>query len=162
MKEIYRDAILPAYSLLPARMNSREATVMLLAIGLQESNLTHRRQINGPARGLLQFEKNGGVRGVLQHPSTYVHARVVCDVFGISEENNSLLTARVYDALETNDVLAMAFGRLLLYTDPARLPALGEEIAAWDYYNRNWRPGKPHISRWPSCYNRALSFVREQ
>lgn len=162
MKDVYRNAILPAYEILPARMNSREATVLLLAIGLQESNLEHRRQIGGPARGLWQFERNGGVRGVLQRPSTFMHARVVCDAFGLSEERNALLTAKVYDALETNDVLAAALARLLLYTDPKRLPAFGAEIDAWDYYLRNWRPGKPHISRWPSCYNRALSFVREQ
>ena len=162
MKEIYQHAILPAYDLLPAQMRSREATLMLLAIGLQESNLEYRRQIRGPARGLWQFEKNGGVRGVIRHPSTFMHARVVCDVFGITEERNAALAARVYDALETNDVLAAALARLLLYTDPARLPKLGEEIAAWDYYNRNWRPGKAHPSRWPSCYNRALSFAREQ
>lgn len=162
LDKVYREAILPAYEILPARMASPEATVMLLAIGLQESRLTHRRQIGGPARGLWQFEKNGGVRGVLQHPSTYVHSRVVCDVFGIAEERNTLLAARVYDALETNDVLAAAFARLLLWTDPRPLPALGDGDGAWAYYIRNWRPGKPHPRTWSSLYNGAFWFAHGQ
>lgn len=49
LTEIRGQAIAPALALLPARMSSPSAEVMLLAIGLQESNLTHRRQIGGPA-----------------------------------------------------------------------------------------------------------------
>ena len=52
---------------------------MLLAIGLQESRLTHRRQIGGPARGLWQFERGGGVAGVLRHAASRDHALSVCD-----------------------------------------------------------------------------------
>ena len=36
-------AINPAMALLPPKMTSDKATVMLLAIGLQESRLTHRK-----------------------------------------------------------------------------------------------------------------------
>ncbi|MGL5703631.1 MAG: hypothetical protein ACRCW5_11040, partial [Cetobacterium sp.] len=46
----------PALELLPSKMNSDKAKVMLLAIGLQESRLIHRRQIRGPAKSFLQFE----------------------------------------------------------------------------------------------------------
>ncbi len=35
------------------------------------------------------------------------------------------------------------FARLLLWTDAKPLPAIGDEQGAWDYYLRNWRPGKP-------------------
>lgn len=31
--------------------------------------------------------------------------------------------------------------RLLLYTDPARLPELGAEAGVWQLYLRTWRPG---------------------
>ena len=55
-----------AYSLLPAEMESAEATALLLSIGLQESQFTHRRQVGGPARGFYQFELSG-VQGVLRH-----------------------------------------------------------------------------------------------
>ena len=70
LTEVLRLAIEPALLLLPARMESAEATVMLLAIGLQESRLEHRRQIKGPARSFWQAEKGGGmVHGVLRHPA---------------------------------------------------------------------------------------------
>src|SRR5690606_35531315 len=64
---VVEQAIWPAYALLPSRMDSDRATVMLLAIGLQESRFEHRRQIKGPARGFWQFERGGGVRGVMTH-----------------------------------------------------------------------------------------------
>lgn len=50
LSEIYQKAIRPAYAELPASMRTREATVLLLAIGLQESAFRYRRQIKGPAR----------------------------------------------------------------------------------------------------------------
>lgn len=63
LSEIRDRAIAPALAMLPARMRSDAAEVLLLAIGLQESGLIHRHQIGGPAHGLLQFERGGGVRG---------------------------------------------------------------------------------------------------
>ncbi len=66
--DVVEKAIKPALAALPARMRSREAVVMLLAIGLQESLFKYRRQIgSGIARGWLQFEKMGGVAGVIKH-----------------------------------------------------------------------------------------------
>ncbi len=51
--EALASAVVPALSLLPGKMDTPEARVMLLAIGLQESHLTFRRQRpTGPARGL--------------------------------------------------------------------------------------------------------------
>ena len=52
LSDVVEKAIKPAFTLLPSRMRSREALVMLLAIGLQESLFKRRRQMaNGPARG---------------------------------------------------------------------------------------------------------------
>lgn len=154
LDEITQRAIEPAYALLPARMRSKEATLMLLAIGLQESRFEHRRQIGGPARGFWQFERGGGVLGVLTHPASRQAARDVCTRFDIGWDSRA-----VYRELADNDILAAAFARLLLYTHPAPLPALGSEADAWDYYIRNWRPGKPHLGTWPEMYQNALSFV---
>ena len=154
LSEIRERAIAPALALLPARMDSQAAEVQLLAIGLQESRFEHRHQIGGPAHGFWQFEKGGGVRGVLHHSSSREHAQAVC-----SARNVIATEGAVYAALEHDDVLAAAFARLLLWTDPKALPALGDEQGAWDLYLRTWRPGKPHRHTWSALYDKALEEV---
>lgn len=144
-----------AYTLLPARMNTPTANAMLLAIGLQESRLAHRRQIGGPARGLWQFEPGGGVRGVLNHPSSARLAAKVCLARTVDTTPSA-----VYAELEHDDVLAAAFARLLLWTDPRPLPELGDVDASWALYERTWRPGKPHRKTWNALYAQALEVVR--
>ena len=58
-------------------------------------------------------------------------------------------------------MLAAAAARLLLFTDPKRLPQLGDEAGAWALYLRVWRPGKPHKRTWPALYARSISeFAR--
>ncbi len=154
LSEIRAQAITPALALLPARMSSIEADVMLLAIGLQESRFKHRRQIGGPARGFWQFERGGGVAGVLRHAASREYAVRLCDARGVSP-----VPEQVYQRLEHDDVLAAAFARLLLWTDAWSLPALGEASKAWDLYMRTWRPGKPHRSTWDALYEQALAEV---
>lgn len=132
---IRAEVIAKAMAALPARMTSTRAEAMLLAIGLQESLLIHRRQIGGPARGLWQFE-TGGVRGVLTHPASRAPALLACATRVVDST-----TAAVYAELERDDVLAAAFARLLLWTDPKPLPELGDADAAWALYLRTWRPG---------------------
>lgn len=156
IQTIRASAIAQALKLLPANMASPEAEVLLLAIGLQESRFTHRRQIGGPARGLWQFERNGGVLGVLEHPASRGYAVSVCKMRGVEP-----LPTAVYAALEHDDVLAAAFARLLLWTDSKALPEVGEIGAAWDYYLRTWRPGKPHRHTWEVLYGRAMDAVLE-
>ncbi|SFB58837.1 hypothetical protein [Azotobacter beijerinckii] len=146
-------AIAPAFALLPEKMSGLRAEIQLLAIGLQESGFIHRRQIGGPARGFWQFEL-GGVRGVLLHPQSRPHALAVCEARGIDP-----IESAVYAELEHDDVLAAAFARLLLWTDPARLPAVGEVGAAWDLYLRTWRPGKPRRDSWDALYAQAMEEV---
>lgn len=156
LTEVQRLAIEPALLLLPARMESAEAIVMLLAIGLQESRFEHRRQIKGPARSFWQAEKGGGmVHGVLRHPSTRKHALAACDARGVQPVDEA-----IYLAIEHDDVLAAALARLLLFTDPLPLPKLGDAAGAWDYYLRTWRPGKPHRHTWDALYEQALAVVR--
>jgi hypothetical protein len=129
----------PALDLLPARMGAIEARIMLLAIALQESGLAYRQQVGGPARGLLQFERGGGVKGVLTHPAVQDYAADACLARKVVAA-----PIQVYEALDQDDVLAVALGRLLLWTDPQRLPAAGDTAGAFDLYLRVWRPGAYH------------------
>lgn len=152
----------PALDLLPAKMGSIEARIMLLAIALQESGLAHRWQvidlarpwIKGPARGLMQFERGGGVKGVLTHPASRDYAADVCLARGAVAAPQ-----QVYDALDRDDILAVALGRLLLWTDPRRLPAAGDHLGAWNLYQRVWRPGKPHPDKWLGHYRTACAAL---
>ena len=154
-------AVHEALRLLPPAMDSKEARVMLYAIGLQESRFTHRAQVidgggKGPARGYWQFERAGGVRGVLRHPASKFWMHSVCNARNVPAQETS-----VWLAMETDDVLAAAAARLLLFTDPSKLPAIGEQSEALRYYLRNWRPGKRHPRTWPECYETALKAVGE-
>ncbi|WMD20918.1 hypothetical protein RAS12_00675 [Achromobacter seleniivolatilans] len=152
LNNITKTAIDPALALLPAKMDSAAARVMLLAIGLQESRFVHRRQIGGPARGFWQFERGGGVRGVLTHAASRDQAKHICGMRRVDP-----IASAVYDALESDDVLAAAFARLLLWTDLARLPAVGDAQGGWNLYARTWRPGKPHLHTWPALYAEAAA-----
>lgn len=156
LKEIQSQAINPALSMLPSAMSRQPEKLMtlMLAIGLQESRFKHRRQINGPARGYWQFERGGGVRGVLLHKASRDAAVALCKARGVAPNDQA-----VYAALERDDVLAAGFARLLLWTDPRPLPELGDADAAWDYYIRNWRPGKPHRKTWDALYREAMQCV---
>ena len=140
--DVVEKAIKPALVMLPARMRSREAVVMLLAIALQESAFTHRRQVGGPARGFWQFEYGGGFKGVFAHRASKQHAEQLAN----SRRHFKYLDLRAnlrhaYDQLEYDDVFAAGIARLLLWTDPKSLPALNDVDGAWQLYLRTWRPG---------------------
>lgn len=164
LSEIRERAIAPALALLPARMSSPEAEVMLLAIGLQESRFQHRRQLvgspprpTGPAKSFWQAELGGGmVTGLLRYHDDSVRDLAVglCAVRGVDPSPRA-----VWDAIERDDVLAAGLARLLLWTDPGRLPRLGDADGAWQLYVRTWRPGKPHRSTWVDLYGQALAEV---
>lgn len=155
------DAVDAALIALPVGMNTQAARVALLAIGLQESRFEHRRQLVGkpalpvgPAKGFWQFERGGGCIGVVTHRSSAPHVIAACGRHGIEPTSRA-----IWDAIEHNDVLAATMARLLLYTDPRKLPALGDAQGLWDYYIDTWRPGKPHRKTWLDCYAQA---VREE
>jgi len=77
VKNALTQIIRPALAELSPPLQGAGAEVMLLAIGLQESRLIHRKQIQGPARGLWQFER-AGVQGVLTHPASRALAADLC------------------------------------------------------------------------------------
>lgn len=154
-QDCLRLAIRPALTLLPPRMTSPEAEAMLVSIALQESRLEYRRQRPvGYARGYWQFERNGGVAGVLTHPLTKPFAREICA--RLDYEPNPMA---IWEAIEDNDVLAASFARLLLWTVPQRLPMLGEYELAWEEYLISWRPGKPHRHTWNAFYDQAWNTI---
>lgn len=142
-----------AGGVIPRNYDTPEARVMLLAIGLQESRFLYRRQIRGPAKGWYQFEKGGGVHGVLTHLSS---AREIERVLGKIHVNK----ADVYTAIEWHDQLATVMARLLLYTDPRPLPAVTDDAAAWQLYLRVWRPGRPHPETWPAFHKAAAKLIK--
>lgn len=156
-----RQAVDQAFALLPKEMDVPLVRVLHAAIGYQESRYEHRRQVisvlgelreSGPACGYWQFEKGGGVKGVMQFGGKVQElAEKVCKARGVRWDREAVWLALVKD-----DVLAAAFARLLIYTDPHRLP--GTAQAGWEMYQRVWRPGKPH----PATWARAYAFALEQ
>ena len=141
-------ALFPAFRLLPVAMGSPAAMAMCVAIALQESKLTYRHQINGPAHGYFQFERNGGVHGVLTHHSTRPHAVQICEDLDITPTGDE-----VYAAIEFHDVLACAFARLLLWSLPQAMPPQDDPDAGWKAYIDAWRPGKPHPDTWRANFD---------
>lgn len=155
-----RAAIDEAFSLLPKAMDSTLARVLHAAIGYQESKYSSRRQLLkvngvlapvGPAASYWQFENGrlAGINGVLTHKASSMLAYWVCDSRGVKPERMS-----VWEHMATDDVLGAAFARLLMYTDPYRLPGSTQE--GWELYQRVWRPGKPHPETWGKSYAFAL------
>lgn len=152
---LHKHVIPAAYSILPPYMESNRATAMLLAIALQESNASHRRQVGGPAKGFWQFER-AGVLGVLNHVATGQQARQFLMALQYAP-----LTASdgVHEAIEHNDILAAGFARLLLWTLPQELPGSNELDKGWDQYIEAWRPGKPRRDVWDEHFFRGWARV---
>ncbi|MCE5979048.1 hypothetical protein [Pseudomonas sp. JR33AA] len=123
-------------ALLPPQMGTRPARVILHAINLQENPTRLEQQVKGPARGDYQFEKGGGVVGVMTHGAAKAKAQEVCRARGVAFNADS-----IYQAIGRDPVLAAALARLLLWTDPKPLPEAGDEQGAWALYLRVWRPG---------------------
>jgi hypothetical protein len=137
-------------------LGGAQAEVMLLAIAGQESNLAHRFQISGPARGFWQFERGGGLAGVMSHKATAKIMHDALDELGIGTGYEA-----AWAALPYSELLQVTAARCLLLSDPKPLPPLEDEQLAWAYYLRNWRPGRPHSDAWTTHYRAALAATRE-
>ena len=162
---LLKTAIIPALGMLDSTLDTPAARALLIAIALQESGLKARRQIleagkpwweskPGAANSFWQFERDGGVRGVLRHPGA---SAIVLPVLA------DLLYPRdpyaVHEALIHNDVLACVLARALLYSVPDAMPAQNEPDKGWAIYIKAWRPGKPHPAEWPENYRIAWEAV---
>ena len=91
------------------------------------------------------------IHGVRRHVATAVAAAKLIAARGVPPNDRA-----VWDAVENDDVLAAGLARLLLWSDPHRLPAVGDAEGAWKLYLRTWRPGKPHRATWDALYAEAL------
>lgn len=144
LDEITRAGVDPALAILPVKLDTPRARLMLLTIALQESRLIHRRQLvgrppqpTGPAKSFWQGEQGGGmVAGVRAHAATRDMAKTLYAAAGVEPTN-----AAIWNAIEHDDMLAAGLARLLLWSDPAPLPAPHDVEAAWQLYLRTWRPG---------------------
>ena len=138
-------AIDKAFSILPAKMDTRHARITLAAIGYQESKYQSRRQI---------IKKDGKLVPEGPAASTEMAAKEVCRLCGVLPERMS-----VWERMQFDDVLGAAFARLLMWTDSGRIPT--SESEGWAMYLRTWRPGKPHPEEWPASWRYALSVVKK-
>jgi len=174
LRQLIDEDFAQGLALLPLAMsrNRAQVHVQLLTTHLQESPGQDQCQLPrkaggvcGPARGIFQFEKNGGVRGVLEHHSTKNVARQLCVELGIEPTVDA-----VYEALRTtDDRLDVAFARMLYWTDKDPLPEFGDVSKSWEYYIRNWRPGAfsngtpsdraALRKKWSSNYARAMEAI---
>lgn len=144
-------------ALLPEKMNSEDAAVLLYATSRQENPQRLAQQVGGPAVGDYQFEKGGGVKGVMTHSASVDYCRAVCNARKVAFDASS-----IYQALKTDAVLAAALARLLYYTDPKAMPYAGDELAHWQLYLRTWRPGAYERqpaelrAKWSKSYHDAM------
>jgi hypothetical protein len=149
-------ALNAALALLPERMNTIEARVIVHAIGMQESKFATRVQFSpkaagnrGPARGLHQFER-GGITGLMKHPATKDHLVSLCAARQVDFHLDA-----IYSAIETDDILDAGLSRLNLWWDAAALPRMNQPWLGWELYLRTWRPGHPRKNDWMDSWESA-------
>lgn len=127
---------------------------MIIAIGLQESGFLHRRQQpTGPARSFFQFELIGIV-GLCQHHRSTIFLRDLCERMSLEFNPET-----IHEAIEHNDVLAIACARRLLAQSPQSLPGRDEPERAWQEYLKLWRPGQPRPAKWGAYWQQAWEIV---
>lgn len=137
---------------------SAHAARFLLAIALQESNLSARRQVvasgaeAGPAASFWQFEQGGAATGVLTHHAVAAKMKAVCEAFNVLPT-----PAGLWEAMRYQDIVAACAARLLIYTLPGALPTTADQ--AWQQYLSAWRPGKPKPDKWAAYWKMAGETV---
>lgn len=164
---LYRDTIRPVHTGLMAEFgvpDTLEAACLSVAISWQESNASARDQgdpaIIGPATGKWQFERMGGVWEILNDGKTKTIAHELCRRVRVDPQPEPVW--RLF-ATEAGDELACAFARLLIWKDPANPPprVSSSEQAAYDYYNRRWKPGAKRREAWSKSWRCGLEVVGE-
>ena len=158
--EYLQQILIPALSwfhkVVPSIPASEAEQLMLTVIPGQESDWSNVQQANGGiARGFYQQQQNN-LDDILSNRATDAKAIMVCTTLGVQPT-----AAAVYAALLGNTKLQVAFARLGLWADPEPLPAVGDELAAWDTYLRCWRPGAPARARWAEVYPQALAAIQQ-
>lgn len=141
---------------LPGIPASTSEHFMLLAIAGQEGAWKYRtQQPVAYAHSFWQFER-GGIRALMLDDVTNAKARAICMVENITFSSVEIWKAM---ALEAHDGFSAAMARLLLWSDAHALPDPEDDDATFDYYKRNWRPGKPDDIRWGDMAAAARGVV---
>lgn len=135
---------------------SDQARVELLTIALQESGLRYRQQVPVPyAHGWWEFENGpqsalGGLFKIMPQKLSAVCAELV-----VPFDRDT-----VFGAIVWCDLLACAVARLLLWSEPNPLPAIGDIQGAWNYYVKLWGPGSPRPKEWPALYAQSVIALK--
>ena len=158
IQTVHNQIVIPALQELPTKMFSLCAVTQLLATGGQESGYMTRLQLgNGPAHGLWQYETSG-VSAVLKNPKSHGY------LVGYLQSQTTILVSaeNIYQTIATDDITACVVARLMYWTDPHPLPKFNDEEGAWQYYLRNWRPGKPNRLRWAHWYQQTVKYLKDE
>lgn len=138
-----------------------EAECLSVAIKVQETGQTIIRDqgdpnVIGPATGLWQFERMGGVAEILEDGKTGPIAHELCRRAGVAPRPDPVWR---FFTTAAADELACAFARLLIWRDPAPLPPMlpSAEQEAYEYYDRRWRPGAKRRPAWTTSWRSALA-----
>lgn len=156
---LFRDLIIvPTLSAMrEGRVHDR--ATLLIAIAIQESGLTCRRQTpRGPARSWWQIEPLTAIDTLQRYPSAQ---RLVSEL-GYHVRRGENISA----ILEWCDAGACAIAAGIVRLCPLALPAIplsapivGAKEECWRYYLRAWRPGKPRPERWGEAFGSALKAM---
>lgn len=141
---------------LPAVSCGMAAQAMLLAIAGQEGGWQFRQQVGGPAHSFWQFEKGGGVTALYRNMLTTNLVAKLCAATETSFDPDSIYQKM---AVQEGDLLSFGMARLLLWVDARPLPDPTDDAATWDYYQRNWRPGRPGPDRWAANMKAARDVL---
>ena len=130
---------------------------------MQESSLRDRRQVpSGPARGFWGFEAGGGTYGVLTHDASAILARRWARHIGAPIATGASAMDQAEELkvwLQAGELLPLGFARLLIYTHPIPLPAVGDVEGSLRQYHDVWRPGKKDPERFRNNYAEALGVL---
>ena len=165
--DFYRTILAPAAEFCAPILAARdcpEARCMLLAIAGQESGWRNIHQDGGPAVDPWQHEI-GSIRALKLNITTQRYMHSMARAVGCGTDPDS-----IYAALLGDMRLAYGCARLLLWTVPQPLPAIGDHTETLRQYRWTWRPGAwdtapralEAFQRWQRVYPQAAAAVQPE
>lgn len=170
IEHLLRFAFPAAYALLPPALESKAATVLVLAIGIQRTGLSERRQrgtASNRARSFWSFDHGetlrvgatGGLAAVLMHPVSGPLLKKVLAALQYPVDPTQEVLRVLMMAIEHNDVLAVACAILALQTLTESLAPLGDAAGAYRNFAEAWQPGRMLATDWQANYDTAYKAV---
>lgn len=144
-----------AYGNMPRRaipwQDDNEGRLLMLAYAGQETIWENTQQWGGgPGRGPWQLDEPT-IGLVLTNPASSIIMHAVCGSIGLPAD-----AAVVYQSLLQRPRLSATIARGDIWCDPRPLAPYGNAQAAWEQYDEEWRPGRPHPAYWARFYYAAL------